>query len=234
MKREVKILVIVVFVTVFSILFYKIPLFSPIGTASATEVQGCNNYQQDPQGNPPPPQEPPYGNCVIDDLVILNELEYPDVNGSYLRTEMISRMQKKGYNVPRRGLNYWGQKDAIEIKKKIMSELGYTETIGTGKGNGPSNPVPIATSPFKNNCPSLGTWISFTGGGHSSACIVFGCDSRTGAAELDCVNSHNAPITGLPNPYKVAVSSSGTITTTPASSWSNTPAAYWTQVNYPG
>lgn len=45
--------------------------FSPIGTASA-EVIGCNNYQQDPQGNPPIPREPPYGNCVIDGLALLN------------------------------------------------------------------------------------------------------------------------------------------------------------------
>ncbi len=197
-----------------------------LGPGAETEVMGCNNYA----GQDPPP---PYGNCVIDGLVLLNKKEYPKIDETQLRFDINKCMQDKGYKVPDKGLNYYGQKDAIACKKKIMKDMGYDETIGTGGGSGPSNPV-AQTSPFKNNCPSTGTWILFSGGGHASACLVLSCNPRTGEAKLECEDSGHAPPTGMPKPFPVSVGKTGTITTTPPSQWSGGQGSYWTQVNYPG
>jgi len=145
-------------------------------------------------------------------------------------------MQKKGYDVPAKGLNYNGIKDALACKKKIMEGLGYSETPGTGKGNGPAT---SRDSPFKKNCPFSGTWILMWGAhgdgsnGHASACLVLYCNPVTGELKAECEDSSSAPNTNLPKPLPASVSSTGLLSA-PPSTWSGANINGWVQINYPG
>ena len=237
MRSGIKILLIVASITVFFVLLYKIPLFSP---SDNEIIIGCNNYQQDPQGNPPPPQEPPYGNCVADGLALLNKKEYSKINEAQVRTDIIDCLRAKGYNVPAEGIPITDIDEAVDCKIKAMGGLGFTESIGTGKGKGPPK-ITTTTSPFKKNCPFSGTWILMYGSsghssvGHAAACFVLYCDPVTGELKAECHSSSSAPVSNppLPNPLPVTVGPTGTISAEP-STWSGGQAMGWVQVNYPG
>jgi len=72
-----------------------------------------------------------------------------------------------------------------------MKEKGVTEGMGSGR-LGPGAP-PLAkhgTSPFKDNCPEIGTKIIFISTGHAVACKLKNCDPKTGEASLSCQESN--------------------------------------------
>src|SRR3989344_8719281 len=120
MRSETKtLLIIAVILAVFAFLAIGNPLLAPV---SGGETIGCSDGQQDPMGNPPPPREPPYGNCVVDGLALLNEKEFGDkVDEAQLRSGIMAWMRKKGYKMPSQiGLNEQGIKDAIKCKETIM------------------------------------------------------------------------------------------------------------------
>lgn len=141
-----------------------------------------------------------YGNCVADGLAKLNAEAY-DLEEGPLRNNITECLKAKGYDVPAKGIPLDRLKDALECKTAAMLGYNITETLGYGSGREgmfPIRPDPRGKSPFKNNCPPLGSKIlvTLTGPepptpplGHVVVCTVVACDANTGKATLGCEES---------------------------------------------
>lgn len=176
------------------------------------------SYVQDPvPGNPPP-----YNNCFVDSLAKLNADRFGADEGQ-LRYDLTTCMQDKGYDPVKNGVpaTAKGVNDMLDCKKKAMAATGVNERFGGGGVGKPGNPVPTE-SPFKNNCPPVGsTIIGLFGGrppnpGHAASCVVLLCNPKNGHATLDCTDS-SASSGGAHN-YQVDVGPSGNQIVNPAGS----------------
>lgn len=97
-----------------------------------------------------------------------------------------------------------------------METNNIKESLGTGKGEGPSPPIKIGSeSPFKDNCPKVGSKILYFAGGrppnpgHATVCTVLYCNPKNGHALLDCQDSTYVPPGGPQPQYQIDVGPSG-------------------------
>ena len=174
---------------------------------------------------------PIYNNCAVDSMAQINA-ELFNIDEGSLRSELIECMHDKGIDTIRNGVDKNTQvQPLIDCKKKAMKERGVDEEIGGGI-NGPGAPptVPPGTSPFKNNCPEIGSKIILAGGGHAMVCIVDSCNPKTGEAHLTCRESNfKLPIEEACRGHNVNIDKDGIIHDHP---WStdNKPSWFWERV----
>ncbi len=141
-----------------------------------------------------------------------------------LRYDITTCMQDKGYDPVKNGVPLSGIKDALACKEAAMKANGWKETFGGGGVGkpGPGGPSIPIDSPFKNNCPPLGSTIVAVfagppgGSGHTAACKVVICNPRNGHAVLDCKESSAS--SGGAWGWVADVGPSGHVVTNPRSS----------------
>jgi len=157
---------------------------------------GCATQDQDPPKGKLvfrlfPEPRPIYNNCAVDSMAQINA-ELFNLDEGSLRSELIECMHDKGIDTVRDGVNIYTQvQPLIDCKKKVMKGRGVEEEIGGGtQGPGAPPTVPPGTSPFKNNCPEIGSKIILAGGGHAMVCVVNSCNPKTGEASLTCWESN--------------------------------------------
>lgn len=220
LKRNSWILGSLIFLTVLTLLILiPGPLFSP---ASAIGCNGPQNYPPIPSKLVPLPTTP-YNNCMVDGMAKINAETFNKEEGE-IRSAMNACLLARGIDSVKDGIHVTqaGVQTVIDCKKAVMEDKGITEDMGSGI-LGPGAP-PIArprTSPFKNNCPDVGTRIIFYGGGHAFACTVEKCNPKTGEATLSCQESNfKRPIDGRFGAgwkYNVDIDGNGRISTPGAS-----------------
>ena len=198
-------------------------------------VAGCASFQEP---NPPSkffvPLEPQYNNCVVDGLAKINAETFNRPEGE-IRSEMIACLDNMGIDSVKDGITLRPNSQlqaVINCKKEVMETKGINEEIGGGI-HGPGAP-PIAvsgTSPFKNNCPSIGSRIILLGGGHAFPCVLDKCDEKTGEAELSCQESNFKPLSEGPGiKMKPKIDEKGKIRGLPGSSAEGGDAWSWIKI----
>jgi len=141
-----------------------------------------------------------------------------------LRYDITTCMQDKGYDPVKKGVPPSGVKDALACKEAAMKSRGWKEKFGGGGVGkpGPGGPSIPIDSPFKNNCPPIGSKIVAMfagppgGSGHAATCTVVTCNPKNGHAVLDCTESSAS--SGGAWSWVVDVGPSGHILTNPQSS----------------
>lgn len=235
-SQRVLIGVLVVAVVLLFAMFSSGPLFSPenpsqqisCGLGRGSEaVDGFSPSLQEPSSSttqdPRPGNPPPYNNCLPDALAKINADLFDEDEGQ-LRYDITTCMKDKGYNTVLNGVPPSGVKDALECKQKAMAAKGWKETFGgSGLGKpGPGGPLIPKDSPFKNNCPAIGSTVvaMFAGppgrSGHGVACKVGYCNPANGHAVLDCTESSAS--SGGALSWVANVGPSGHVVTNPQSS----------------
>jgi hypothetical protein len=177
------------------ILFYKKPLLAP-----ASAIVGCN---QEPIffGEVIPAQSG-YNNCAVDSIAKISS-EKSEIGADYLRDQIINCMNKKDIDVINNG---------IDVNRQLKDLINCKDSIING---GRSNVPKIASSgisPFKGDCPQVGSNIVLMGGGHSVECSVISCDPKIGKAQLFCQESiFKEPIEEAGWAYNMDIESNGII-----------------------
>lgn len=181
-------------------LFSSNPLLSPasaiIGCTQEPEFFGVIHSQSDSQ----------YNNCAVDSISKINAETF-NKDEITIRNGIIKCMNNKGIDTVINGVNTGKQlQTLIDCNRLAMKEIGIKEDLENGKI------AKTGTSPFKNNCPEIGSKIVFIGAGHSVACNTIECNAGKGYTKLTCQESKSRqPIEDAGWKYYLEVDSYGTI-----------------------